>query len=212
MRKSNAMKKTRIGQILTRLVSEKKICLAELARQINVPQPTVHRIANGICEHPHLSSLEPIARFFSITVEQLKGLEPIPWLDRLTKIPLLTWEEAVTWPADKMDMSTKERLFTDANIGVNGYALKMKDASMEPVFPENTLLIADPDKPPRDRSYVVAKLAHFKEPIFRQLLIDAHEHYLKALSPDFNQYKMIRLNPGDSILSIVVQTKRNYEI
>lgn len=72
------MKNTRIGKILNRLLEDKKVRVAELARRINLPQPTVHRIATGACEHPHLSSLEPIANFFAVTVDQLKGLEPIP--------------------------------------------------------------------------------------------------------------------------------------
>jgi len=82
---------------------------------------------------------------------------------------------------------------------------------MDPVFPKNTFLIADPDKHAKDRSYVIAKLSNFDEPIFRQLLIDAHDRYLKALSPDFDQYKMTRLNENDKILSTVIQAKRDCE-
>jgi hypothetical protein len=58
---------------------------------------------------------------------------------------------------------------------------------------------------------VVAKLSSCIEPIFRQLLIDAPDRYLKALSPDFDKYKMTYLNNNDNILSIVVQAKRDCE-
>jgi SOS-response transcriptional repressor LexA len=211
MTKSAVMKTTRIGQILKRLMAEKKIRVAELARQINLPQPTIHRIATGACEHPHLSSLEPIANFFSISVDQLKGHELIPWLDRASRIPFLTWEQALSWPSNKNKMHDNELIFTDANVGKNGYALKINDAAMDPVFPKNTLLIADPDKSPKDRSYVIAKLTNLNIPVFRQLLIDAEDRYLKALSPDFEQYRMARLNNNDEILSVVVQAKRDCE-
>jgi transcriptional regulator with XRE-family HTH domain len=211
MPECTAMKMTRIGQILNRLMTDKKIRAAELARQINLPQPTIHRIATGACEHPHLSSLEPIANFFSISIDQLKGHEPIPWLDRASRIPFLTWEQALNWPSNKNEMHHNELIFTDANVGKNGYALKIKDAAMDPVFPKNTLLIADPDKFPKDRSYIIAKLASINIPIFRQLLIDAEDRYLKALSPDLEHYKMTRLNNNDEILSIVVQAKRDCE-
>lgn len=205
------MRKTRIGQILNRLMAEKKIRVAELARRINLPQPTVHRIATGTCEHPHLSSLVPIANYFSVSVEQLKGHEPIPWLDRATKVPLLSWEKALEWPANKELIDSEELVLTDAVVGNAGFALKIKDASMDPVFPKNTILIADPEKQPRDRSYVIAKLANYPEAIFRQLLIDAGQFYLKPLSPDFDQYKMTHLDNNDKILSVVVQAKRDYE-
>jgi len=206
------MRNTRIGQILNRLMTEKKIRVAELARRVNLPQPTVYRIATGACEHPHLSSLEPIASFFSISVDQLKGHEPISWLDHVSKVPLLEWGDALNWLINKDKMSNNEFILTDAAVGKAGFALKIKDASMDPVFPKNTILITDPEKQAKDRSYVIAKLANYSEMIFRQLLIDAGDRYLKPLSPDFDQYKMTHLNNDDKILSVVVQVKRDCEI
>jgi transcriptional regulator with XRE-family HTH domain len=211
MAKSANMKMTKIAKILNRLMAEKKIRVAELARQVNLPQPTIHRIATGACEHPHLSSLKPIANFFSVSVDQLKGHELIPWLDRASRIPFLTWEQVLSWSSNKNELHPEELIFTDANVGKNGFALKINDAAMDPVFPKNTLLITDPDKLPKDRSYVIAKLANVNIPIFRQLLIDVEDRYLKALSPDFEKYRMTRLNDGDKILSVVVQAKRDYE-
>lgn len=211
MTKFILMKNTKIAQILTHLMTEKKIRVTELARQVNLPQPTIHRIANGTCEHPHLSSLEPIANFFSITVAQLKGYEPIPWLDRILKVPHLSWENALSWPDNREKIKYSELILTDAAIGKNGFALKIKDASMEPIFPKNTMLIADPDKKAKDRSYVIAQLGKYPEAIFRQLLIDANEKYLKPLSPDFDQYRMTRLTDNDKILSVVIQAKRDIE-
>lgn len=203
------MKKTRISEILNQLMADKKIRVAELARRIHLPQPTVHRIATGACEHPHLSSLEPIATFFSISVSQLKGLEPIPRLDHACKIPLLTWEEALGWPTKKKLLTHDDYILTDAIVGNHGYALKIKDASMDPVFPKDTILIADPDKPAKDRGFVIVKLANYPQAIFRQLLLDAGDRYLKSLSPDLEQYKMTRLDDEDHILSVVVQAKRD---
>lgn len=206
------MNHTKIGQILNRLMADKKIRVAELARRINLAQPTVHRIATGVCEHPHLSSLKPIADFFSISVEQLKGHEPIPWLDRASKVPLLDWGQVLNWPLNKNEFNKSDLILTDANIGTNGYALKINDTSMDPVFPKNTILIADPEKQFRDRSYVVAKLTNLPGAIFRQLLINAGDMYLKPLSPDLEQYKMTKLKENDKILSVVVQAKRDCEI
>ena len=205
------MKNTKVGQILKRLMADKKIRAAELARRVKIPQPTIHRIATGACEHPHLSSLEPIANFFSISVEQLKGHDLIPWLDRATRVPLLAWEEILHWLNKKKNMRPAEFVLTDAVVSKMGFALKIKDAAMDPVFPKNAILIVDPEKQARDRSYVIAKLQNVEEPIFRQLLIDVHDKYLKALSPDFNQYRMTTLNNNDNILSVVVQAKRDCE-
>lgn len=205
------MKNTKIGQLLIRLMAEKKIRAAELARLVGLPQPTVHRIVTGVCEHPHLSSLEPIAKYFGITVEQLKGHELIPSLDRATKVPLLSGDEVLKWPANKKKITSAEFILTDANVGVNGYAFKVNDAAMDPVFPPDMILIADPERQPKDRSYVIAKLVNIDQPVFRQLLIDARDHYLKALSPDLELNKTTRLTQHDKILSVIVQAKRDCE-
>src|SRR3990167_5910581 len=67
-----------LSGILNRLMFEKKIRATELAREVNLPQPTVHRMATGKCTNPHKSSLEPIADYFDISVDQLKGDVPLP--------------------------------------------------------------------------------------------------------------------------------------
>jgi SOS-response transcriptional repressor LexA len=208
---SAAMKNTKIGQLLLRLMADKKIRVTELARQVGLPQPTVHRIVTGACEHPHLTTLAPIAAYFGITVEQLKGHELIPWLDRAAKVPLLSGGDVLKWPANKNKLTQHDLILTDANIGQHAYAFKVNDAAMDPVFPPETILIADPERQPKDRSYVIAKLAHTEQPIFRQLLIDARDRYLKALSPDLESNKTTRLTQHDKILSIVVQAKRDCE-
>lgn len=205
------MKNTKVGQILRKLMAERKIRVAELARRVNLPQPTVHRIATGVCEHPHASSLKPLADFFSVTVDQMKGHEPIQAIDAIIKVPLLAWEQAKTWVFDHKKIKPKEFIVTDAKVGAQGYALKVEDASMEPVFPRKTILVIDPYREVRDRSYVVAILANYSLPLFRQLLVNAKEKYLKPLSPDLDCYKMIKLDLNDKILGAVIQAKRDWE-
>ncbi len=211
MAESFVMKKTKIRAILAHLLTEKKIRVAELARRTNVPQPTIHRIATGACEHPHLSTLTPIADFFSITVNQLKGLDPLN-IEENIKLPLLTWEQIAEWPGNKRDCNSKnELILTDANVSSNAYALKVEDSSMDPVFPKNTILITDPAKEAKDRNYVIAKIQGHPRPIFRQLILDAQNKYLKPLNPDLERYKMAILKNNDKILSIVVQAIRDCE-
>jgi transcriptional regulator with XRE-family HTH domain len=205
------MKNTKVSQILKKLLADKKIRVAELARRINIPQPTIHRIVAGTCEHPHLSSLQPIAEFFSVTIEQLKGHQPIKKLDGVITIPLLNWNQVAGWPHNKDNLGDCENIVTDANVSEHAYALEVIDVSMDPVFPKTTILIADPEKEPKDRSYVITKLANLNQPLFRQLLIDASDRYLKSLSPDLDQYKMIYLGVSDKILSTVVQAKSNWD-
>jgi SOS-response transcriptional repressor LexA len=205
------MNNSRIAQILTHLMSERDIGVTELARQINLPQPTIYRIVTGVCESPHLSSLKPIADFFSITVEQLRGLDPIHSIEKISKVPIISWHEAINWPSNKDKIKNKSLILTDALISQQGYALYVEDTSMEPIFFQGTLLILDPGRLPKNRSYVIAKLAKFPGPIFRQLVVDINNRYLKPLAPDLSSCKMTFLNNNDKILSTLVQAKRDFE-
>lgn len=63
----------------------------------------------------------------------------------------------------------------------------------------------------RRTSYVVVSLKTHPEAVFRQLLIDANKKYLKALSPDLEQFPMIALQESDEICGTLVQTRRNFE-
>jgi SOS-response transcriptional repressor LexA len=207
-----------LNEMLSRLMFQRRIRTTERARRINIPQPTLSRIMPGATSNPHLTSLQSIADFFELTRNQLKGLQPIPGLDAKdpesagwTKIPLLTFEQATKWPHEKGDLSENEQLFTDARVSKQAYALTVKDASMELQFPKDTLLIIDPGKTPKDRSFVIATIENYPEVMFRQLLIDGPHQYLKPISPDFDKFKMTLLGTNDKISGVLVQARRDYD-
>jgi SOS-response transcriptional repressor LexA len=209
-----------LSDILNRLLFQKKLRVAELSRQTGISQPTLQRMVTGTIENPHRSSLVSVANYFHITVEQLKGLQPIPWLHPITSaesgwttIPLLSWTELIHDLNHININSTKnyEKVMTDAHISSHSFALKVQDASMEPLFSKETTLIIDPKRIPNDRSYIVALLHSYSVVIFRQLIIDGPHRYLKPISPDFDHYKMNMLTDDDKILGVLIQARRNFE-
>lgn len=203
------MSNTKVGKILNQLLSEQNLKVSELARRVKLPQPTIQRIAAGICESPHISSLKPIADYFSISVEQLKGLDPIPKFDKVHKLPLISWTEAVDWKTHSIT-NTDKHIIADIHVSNHAYALKILDGAMEPIFPCDSILIVDPDVQPKDRSYIITLINHTNVPIFRQLVINGPDKYLKPLSPDTDIYKMLQLKKSDNILGTVVQARWNY--
>jgi SOS-response transcriptional repressor LexA len=207
------MKKTRVGQIISRLLVQRDLCVAELARLVKLPQPTIHRIVKGVCEHPHISSLQPIADFFAITIEQLKGYEPIYSLDADTviKVPLLDWHKVSCWLNAKNSIVVNNYVITDAKVGDNCFAVKIADDAMDPVFPRHTILIVDPTRAVKHLSFVIAQVTGCNRPVFRQLLHNNNKFYLKPLSPDISCYNIIILNNNDKILGPVIQAKRDWE-
>lgn len=201
-----------LADILKQLIQTKGITITELARRINLPQPTIQRIASGTYKRPHNKTLRPIAEFFKITIDQLAGLEPIHWLrnnSSIRQIPLLTHNQASSWPLHK-EKNYDSHIIADIEVSEDTYAMEMPDASMEPLIPKKSILIIDPNKEPHYRSFVVVKLKNTPHIIIRQLLIDCNLHYIKPLSPDFEHFIMTSLTSEDKIAGVVVQVRLNY--
>jgi len=193
---------------------------AQLARVVNIPQQTLQRITSGQSPHPHNATLKPLAAYFTISINQLKGMEPITWLNTdntklhknpdYKKVVIIPWKklsEQINHP-DKNNHT--DMVYTDAKVSAHAFALKMYDYSMEPIFPKNTILIFDPNEPLTDRCYVIAKLSDHPLPTFRQLFIDSSHNYLKALSPDFIHAPLIELSSQDQIYGVLMQAKTYY--
>lgn len=203
-----------IADILRELLSSKGLSVSELARLINVPQPTVQRIVSGTHTRPHVKTIHTIANYFGITERQLRGFAPIPWLNTqhkraIKEIPLLTLTQATSWP----ESNTKhdDTLIIDIKTSEQAYALKMPDGSMEPLIPKGSVLIVDPKRTPQYRSIVVVKIKNNTEAFIRQLIIDAKNCYIKTLSQEFEHFKMALLEPTDSVLGVVVEVRLHCE-
>lgn len=233
-----AKKHLKLGQVLKRLLFAHDIRPADLSREVKIPQPTIHRLITGKSKRPYKSSLKPIADYFSVRVEQLTGEEPLPsgltineaagtllTKNKICFIPLIAWENLnFTTAANGHKKIPQEELFSADNspsneekipflgpISDDGFATLMPDYSMEPVFPRDSLLIFDPDKVPKDRSYVLVKLHSTKQLVFRQLLIDLDHKYLKPLNPDLNAFEMRLLGEHDTIHGTLVEARRMYK-
>lgn len=206
-----------LSDILSELMFDKKIKMIDLAHQTGVPQSTLSRILSGETTHPHRSSLEPLAGFFQISINQLLGNEPIPshkrlrsFLNSMPTVPLLTWEQITPWLTPHSSFTTQEMLQVDVPLEEGSFAVTVNDASMEPQFPRGTILVIDPNKPPKDRNFVIATLGDCQKVIFRQLLTDGIHRYLRPLSPEFTQFGMKTMSDEDKILGVVLQARKNY--
>lgn len=191
----------KLDSILRALMSELNITVTQLARETGIGQPVIHRISTGETQHPKSDSLSGLAKYFNVTISQLIGDDPID-SDRFTgshnpyfrwwhKVPLLTWENAVHWP-DRKKALTQEQSFiaTEAPASDKGFALRMKDATMRPQFPEGTLLIVEPDLTPQDKDIVAVHLKGDSQLQVKQLLHDSDDKYLKPLNREFQIKKL----------------------
>jgi transcriptional regulator with XRE-family HTH domain len=206
-----AKKYPRLASILKKLLFERDIKASDLARAVDLPPPTIHRLITGKSTRPYESSLKPIADYFSIEVSQLLGEEPLSSPDTTGKekavqalgtgyidnIPLIRWNQLPKT--------------TSADLIKNGaFATVMPDTSMEPLIQRNSILIFDPSIKPVDRSYVLVKLHETEAYILRQLLVDADHQYLKPLNPDLSTFKMRLLHKHDEIIACLAEARHNF--
>lgn len=206
-----AKKYPKLGGILKRLLFERNMRASDLAREVNLPLPTIHRLVTGKSSRPYMSSLEPIADYFSISVEQLLGVDNIYIEDAITShlmrtLPLIPWEHL-----DRIGLNDEGRFkqIPDiAGVSQNAFATILIDTSMEPIFNRGNILIFEPKLSPKDRSYVLVKLADQHGYIFRQLVVDADQKYLKPLNPDLNIFKMRLLGIDDNIEAVLVEARQ----
>ena len=207
-----------LSTILKALMAEIRINESELARRTGIGQPVIHRIASGETDNPKVGTLSPIANFFAVSISQLIGDEPLPpnripgtfnpGITGWTQVPLLTWEQVSQWPHLPNQSKPTQTISTDIQVSDNTYALTIKDTTMEPRFPEGTVIILDPILQPVDRDFAVVQIEGQYSPHFKQVLIDGDTIYLKPLNPDF---KTIILDKKHNFLGVMVQSRMDFK-
>lgn len=212
--------KSKLPQVLRTLMSEVSITEAELARKTGIPQPTLHRILSGATRSPRGSSLSPMAKFFSVSISQLIGDEPLP-KERLpgthnphargwTTLPILSGDLAIQWPKNKTDMKKQpwaEWTTTDHDVSANAFALRVTGDSMAPRFEDGTILIVEPSKEPRNRDFVIVHIKNQEQITFKQYLNDGSDKYLKPLNPEF---KTLPFDKDHRIIGVVIQSRFDF--
>ncbi|MFC3908679.1 S24 family peptidase [Legionella dresdenensis] len=202
-------KDVELHNILGELIKRDGITVAELARQVNLPQPSIQRIASGLYKNPRTTTLQPIANYFGITINQLRGYEPIPSLvtneSNLKSIPLVTISQMNNWPDSFTNI--KQHVVCNQKMGANSFATFMPDCSMEPIIPRGAILLTDPGRCPHHKSYVIVKLQDYPEIIVRQLITDTEKHFVKPFSPELSHLEMRELKEYDKIIGVIIEIR-----
>ncbi len=212
------MKNGSMSAILKGLMAEIDINESELARRTGIGQPVVHRICSGETDNPKVATLSPIANFFAISISQLIGDEPLP-TDRIPgtynpdaqgwrKIPILGWDQVLLWPKLTQKLGPLPTISTDIELGQHAYAIAVRDTTMEPRFPEGTMLLIDPELEPNSLDFAIVHVEGHQLPNFKQVLIDGEQTILKSLNADF---KTLLLDKPHRFLGVMVQSRMDFK-
>ncbi|MEQ1969436.1 XRE family transcriptional regulator [Xenorhabdus nematophila] len=126
--------------------------------------------------------------------------------------PLLDWENAGHWCEETTPTyhsnSIEKRYETVVECSQRAFWLAVKgDAMVSPSglsIPQGMIILVDPEVKPKTNNLVVAKLDGEEELIFRQLISEGYDTFLKPLN---SQYNMIPLDDHVYIMGVVVEAK-----
>lgn len=203
----------KLSQILKKILFDRNMRPADLAREIDMPIPTIHRIVTGKSTRPYPGSLQAIAKYLGVTINQLTGEEPL--FQDIDKLPvskdarailIIDWSQISNHYASNQQLKQTSELVV-INVSEDAFALIMPDYSMEPLFQKNSILIFDPKAVANDRDYVLVKLHNPESYIFRQLLIDGTNRFIKPLNSEISFAGVKLLEPEDLIIARLVEVR-----
>lgn len=125
--------------------------------------------------------------------------------------PLISWVSAGNWceAIEPYHRKSIDKWYeTTVHCSAESFWLEVKGDSMTAPsglsIPEGMVILVDPAVEPISGKLVVAKIDTDNEATFKQYIVDAGNHYLKPLNP---QYRMTAINGNCRIIGVVVDAK-----
>lgn len=196
------------------MIRHGNMSVSDLAKATGLPQPTLHQLYSGTTENPRKKTLEILANYFSVNINQIAGSESLPnGLSKQIKkqlnihtTPVLRWDDLYNWP-DKIDFDEKEEIILDNNASSETFAIEMIGSGMEPIFPSGCLLIFDARKIAHDRDCVIIYLKEQHQFSVKRILMDGNAAYVKSINPELNDITTIKVSPGDKIIATLLEAR-----
>ncbi|MBV9575431.1 MAG: helix-turn-helix domain-containing protein [Gammaproteobacteria bacterium] len=203
----------KLSKNLNILMAEARLNAEELSRRIGLPASTIKKIRNNKDANPTLSTLLPLAKYFSLTISQLAGDESLPKSrikgsykissESFNSVPLINWQEAINWPEANNNSHTT--IATEHAYSKCAYALMVEEDDWENLAKE-TILLVDPKLTAEHRDFVIVHKTNQKTPTLKQILFDEGQMYLK---PATQKYNIVAFSPEHKILGVVVEYKKH---
>jgi transcriptional regulator with XRE-family HTH domain len=210
-----------ITKKLKSLLFEHDLTPTELGRRLeDIPQQTIQRIVKGKIKKPHTKTLQAIANYFGLSPGDFYQDDPSAILfsedvikknDESKVIEVYDWESL----QNVLNENTPKGKSIRQLVIMSGYrdhtfGVVMPDSSMSPYFPKGSVLIIEPFQNFEDRSFVLVHLMQTNKFLFRQILSDGENHFLKALSSDLASFPIRKLDEGDKVIGKLVETRQTH--
>lgn len=210
-----------ISSILVKLMSQAGIRkVSDLARYTGIPHSSINKIISGGIDSPKAVTVNKLAIFFGLSIEQLIGEVRIPenWVfggynnsrrKAWMIVPIIEWADVMFW-VFKHDSITpynyKHWINTEKDLSEKSFALKTKPF-MEPRFKEGSLIIVDPEPQYSDGDYIVVVIGN-EFPTVRKVIEEGGVFILKALNEGFSSSVLDGKN--DRYLGKIIECRIEY--
>lgn len=174
---------------LLELMEIKNITEAELAKMTGVAQSTLNKILLGQSNNPRIKTLMLIANALNVSIDSLVNPNDNLLRDSSETIdyflPALTWQ-MLDENETIADINLKHckhwqhiRLDKNEILSKHAFVLQSKPF-LEPIYPQGTIFVIDPDSKPLDGDTVLVKINN--QITLRKLCIDPPNQYLKSIT------------------------------
>lgn len=164
---------------------------------------------------PHKNTREKIANVLGINLSWLEtgqgdpldqSQEQFSALNRTFEIPLFNMVQVINFEENVKNNNVNEKIVV-SNFPKHVFAVKLMGSSMLPKFSNNSILIVDPRQIICDGDYVLGKVKHLPESIFRQYILGSAGAYFIAINPKFDP---ILLDVDSVLIGKVVEVRENF--
>jgi SOS-response transcriptional repressor LexA len=155
-------------------MDKNNILVSQLARAVNVPQPTLYRLLKGKTSDIKLSKLIEITEYFSISLADLakssfSHVDGIKNANPYQAIPMLSWKEVNN--VNSECEAQNSYFYPSVKCSERAFALKSK-SSFEKIFSKETVFVVDPQVGVVDGDYVIVCYKNALEATIRRLILD----------------------------------------
>ncbi len=197
------------------------ITQTELANRLGVKQQAISRVCRGQTQNS--TFLLPMCDELGVDPTWLTSGVGEPFVkmkdprDQVRRIPEISWKQALSWSEIQSSISSDElgdfwRITADLTDD-KGFVLRVRGDGMEGTgsrnIPEGAVIIVQPQAESRFNSgdLVIARLPGAEQAIFKQLVIEGQNRYLKSFNP---QYPMIPLDESCCLIGVIKQSIVQY--
>lgn len=213
------MTQNKFGQILTKLMKECYLDDASLSKKVDIPVPTIARLRNSSNPNPTIATLEPIASFFNISIDQLIGRSELPSTrvpgtynevkEVSTFLPVIPWNEINFFLSNKSVIKQNFIKWapTELKVADKSFFTKVTTDSFGLTLKKNSFLLITNDCNYKDGDLVILKKKNKEVIVPQQIVCDSDITYIKSTNPEIKGTKV--LTNDYEVLGKIIEVRFN---